>query len=243
MRSAPNVKAALAAIEEHGALLVYPIENRREPLSLWKVFHPRARMRWDWDESGDPRVVDLWALRERIARSRKVVYTKWYRGRATFFSRALFTAMLARYRATGAIRDGLADDALEILAELESDSPRSTKALRAAVGLRGKMFEASFQRSLKQLFARMLIVGFGEVEDGAFPSLALGATSTLFEDLWDEAAAIDPREAESRIERALPAGTRLRRHHDEVLRALARAPRGPALPSAPWEPSLDRLER
>jgi len=243
MPPAPTAKAAIAAIDAHGALLVYPIENRPEPLSLWKVFHPRARMRWDWDESGDWRVVDLWALRERIARSRKVVYTKWYRGRATFFSRALFAAMLSRYRATGAIRAGLEADALEILGALESDSPRSTKSLRAAVGLSGRMFEASWQRSLKQLFARMLIVGFGEVDDGAFPSLAVGATRALFEDLWDEAGAIDPAIAEGRIASALPVGSRFRRHHEEVLRALARVPRDPALPSAPREPSVDRLER
>ncbi len=27
-------------------------------------------------------------------------------------------------------------------------------------------------------------MGYGEIDDGAFPSLAIGATSLIFEDLW-----------------------------------------------------------
>ncbi len=36
-----------------------------------------------------------------------------------------------------------------------------------------------FEKSMRTLWPRLLIVGFGEVEDGAFPSLAIGATQTL----------------------------------------------------------------
>jgi hypothetical protein len=37
---------------------------------------------------------------------------------------------------------------------------------------------------MKFLWTRLLIVGVGEVDDGAFPSLAVGATELVFEDLW-----------------------------------------------------------
>jgi hypothetical protein len=48
---------------------------------------------------------------------------------------------------------------------------------------------------MKALFNRLWVVGFGEVDDGAFPSLAIGATKTLFEDLWEESKKISPGEA------------------------------------------------
>lgn len=217
---APTLAAAIAAIERAGVLLVYPIQSRPEPPSLWHAFHPGETMRWEWDETGDDRVVALWRLRERLARSRRVVYSKWFKNRAVFFSRSLFVAMLCELRATGAIRAGLDPDALEVLALLESDSPRSSKALRSAAGLTGRAFESAYQRALRELFARMLIVGFGEVDDGAFPSLAVGATRTLFEDLWDEAGELEPSEAARVIAETLPARSPFRLHHAKVLAAV-----------------------
>jgi hypothetical protein len=213
-------QAAVAAIDRHGALLVYPIENRPEPASLWRVLHPRTPMRWEWDEGADARVAELWQLRERLARSRKVVYSKWFRGRATFFSHELFVAMLAVYRATGRITRELEPDARELLSVLESDSPLSTKQLRIASGLTGKPFEASYRRGLEQLFQRMLIVGFGEVDDGAFPSLAIGATRALFEELWDEAGTLDHAAASRTIARYLRDGSAFAKYHRKVLAAL-----------------------
>ena len=220
MSRAVNVASAVAAVEAHGALLLYPVENRREPRSLWHHYHPRSAMRWDWDSTGDDRVVALWRLRERLARSRRVVYGKWYRGRATFFSRELFTAMLATYHASGDVRSGLDPDANDVLEALESDSPRSTKELRAEVGLRGRMFEGAYQRALGALWSRLLIVGFGEVDDGAFPSLAIGATRALFEDLWDEALSMDPARAARVVAACLPPGSALARQHAKTLATL-----------------------
>src|SRR5580700_7343374 len=86
--------SAIAAINRAGALLVFPMDNRKEPSSIWSHFYPRTPMRWDWDESGDNRVADLWHLRSELSTTGKVIYTKWFRGRATYFSRALFTHLL-----------------------------------------------------------------------------------------------------------------------------------------------------
>ena len=195
--SAKTLKRAQTAIEERGILLVYPMTNRERPASLWSALYPDEPMRWAWDEDADERVVDLWHLRARLATSSKVVYTKWYRGRATFFSRPVFVAMLATL--VRAARDSrkllertVGPDATDVLTLLEDDSPRSTKELRRAVDLVGRPFESRWSRALGELWARLLIVGVGEVQDGAFPSLAVGATKVLFEDLWDEAHAAEP---------------------------------------------------
>lgn len=219
----PDLASATLAVEQHGALLVYPVANRPDPRSLWSVFFPRTPMRWDWDETGDDRVVSLWRLREELARSHEVVYTKWLAGRATFFARDLFVAMLATYRATGALRRGLEPDARDVLAALESDSPQGTKRLRASAGLTGRVFQSAYARATRELFERLLIVGYGEVDEGAFPSLALAATRTLFEDLWEAAGELDPGAAERTIAARLPGGAFTRQHRRVLarLRALA----------------------
>jgi hypothetical protein len=198
----------IAAIERRGIVLVYPLANRDEPRSLWSELHPRTPMRWAWDASADARVAQIWHLRETLARSLDVVYAKWFRGRATFFSKQVFRAILANLATLtpdGDLRVGLSRDARALLDLLEDDSPQSTKVLRANAGLQGRANEPTYTRALKELWSRLLIVGVGEVEDGAFPSLQMSATRLRFEDLWphgspprpDDARALDAALAES----------------------------------------------
>jgi hypothetical protein len=179
-----QLEQAIAASERRGILLVFPIANRPEPRSLWSELHPRSVMRWEWDEGGDPRVHALWHLREELARSRRVVYSKWFKNRATLFSKPVFRAMLGDLLGRGDLVSGLGREARGLLDILEDDSPQSTKALRRASGLPDNRFQAQ----LKALWARLLIVGVGEVDDGSFPSLAVGATHLLFEDEWNAAS-------------------------------------------------------
>jgi hypothetical protein len=208
---------AKKAIERHGILLVYPIHNAAEPASLWSALHPRSRMRWSWDEGSDPRVAELWHLRERLARTKDVVYTKWFRGRATFFSRPVFRGMLWTLRGAGQLHSSLGFEAREILERLEETSPLSTKELRLATGLTGKPLESTYARALRELWSRLLIVGAGEVPDGAFPSLAIGATRLLFEDLWESHV---PGDAAA-LAAALAEAPLFARQYDAVLKRLA----------------------
>lgn len=218
MRARSLEARALSAIKEHGALLVYPIANRKAPRSLWSVLYPRSEMRWTWDESADDRVVGLWHLRERLARSRKVVYAKWFRGRAVFISRELFTSMLAAVAPWSTVPSF---EAREILSLLEESSPESTKAVRRNAGLRGKQGERVWQRSLNELWAALLIVGTGEVDDGAFPSLQIGATRLVFEELWDAATAANAGEALAYASERLAAEPSFLSHFRAVLRDLS----------------------
>lgn len=182
----------LEAINENHALLVYPLQNRPEPKSLWSSLFPRTPLKWEWDSDADNRVARLWILREDLSRSGKVVYTKWFRGRATFFSKIAFVHLLRAVRAHAA-EDDLRGEAQTLYEALLESSPRSTKELKAATDLRGRFFETTYQKAMKTLFEKGLVVAWGEVDEGAFPSLAVGATKVLFEDLWLQA---DPSEAE-----------------------------------------------
>ena len=185
---------AVSIIDRLGIVLVYPIANKPDPPSLWSALHPRREMKWTWDADADPRVAELWHLRERLARSSDVAYAKWFRGRATFFSLPVFRAMLGELDKAGDLFSGLPHEANEILERLRELSPRSTKELRALLNprslrstpsLRGKQFESLFAHAMKALWTRLLIVGTGEVPDGAFPSLAVAASEMMFEDLWN----------------------------------------------------------
>jgi hypothetical protein len=187
---------AIKAIERRGALLVYPLNNRKEPLSIWSELYPRSRMRWEWDADGDNRVAGLWSLREQLSRSRKVVYAKWFQGRATFFSYEVFTNLLAYLRSREVAEAGLSFKSRDVLDILLSDSPLSTKQLKAAADLEGRMMEPTYNRAMRPLWNHLLIVGFGEFEDSSFPSLGIGATATLFEDLWNDSAKVSEGEAD-----------------------------------------------
>jgi hypothetical protein len=186
-----DIKSAINAVNQHGALLVFPIKNSKEPLSLWSHFFPRSEMVWEWNEDSDHRVADLWHLREKLSSSGKVVYSKWFRGRATLFAKDLLPSLLVLMNLpeTGDDRfeAGLSSGALEMCKLLDDNSPLSTKQLKELSGLQGKFLEADYQRRLNELWRRFLIVGTGEIDDGAFPSLAMGSTRHFFEEEWREA--------------------------------------------------------
>jgi hypothetical protein len=186
---------ALKAINSHGALLVFPIKNTREPPSLWYELHPRTKMRWEWDQDGDTRVHDLWHLREGLSRSGQVVYGKFYKGRATFYSKKVFTLILAILETDKNKSHLVSPYAKRILEILNENSPLPTKKLKKYCELQGRDFESDYNRALKELWQKHLIVGWGEAPEGAFPSLNIGSTQLLFEELWNQAKVLEARMA------------------------------------------------
>jgi hypothetical protein len=213
-------RTAIQKINLRGILLVFPIKNAKEPSSLWSEFYPRSKMRWEWDENGDDKVSHLWFLMKKLSATPRVVYSKWYQNRATFFSRELFAALLTVARERGSLTAGLSRPARDILDLLESDSPLSTKQIKKMAELQGRDNEPRFQKAMKELFSRFLVVAYGEVDDGAFPSLAVGSTRLLFEDLWQEAGKTPVSEAWRVIDRFMPAKSKTRLHFEKSLARL-----------------------
>lgn len=212
-------KKAKRLIDELGICLVYPIANKPEPPSLWHALWPKAEMDWSWDNDADDRVVDLWHLRARLAESHEVAYGKWFKGRATFFSLPVFHAFLGRVCQTGDPFADLPRAALDILDLLRERSPLSTKLLRQEAGLRGKQHDRAYNQAMKMLWSRLLIVGVGEVEDGAFPSLAVGATELVFEDAWLSRSKVSA-ESRKQLDAALSRSKAFEKEHDRVLAEL-----------------------
>lgn len=198
-------KKAIQSIEKKGILLVYPIDNRPQPESLWSELYPKSKMRWEWDQDGDDRVASLWHLREELSRSGEVIYSKWYQNRATFFSKPLFSALYCLSRNWKPAK--WTPESGEILETLKMDSPLSTKQIKEAVGLQGKLLESTYEKSMRPLWQHFDIVGFGEVQDSSFPSLAVGATVTLYESLIEESKSLSQQEAQKIVNEFLPEGS------------------------------------
>jgi hypothetical protein len=213
---------AIKAIDEHGMLIVFPIDNRPEPKSLWSVFYPRSKMRWEWDDNGDNRVAGLWHLREELSRSKRVIYAKWHRGRATFFSRELFTALLSVYMRQPRFRS-LSKDARQIIDLLEENSPQSTKQLKRQTSLVGRALEPAYVKAMEELWSRGLIVAFGEVDEGAFPSLAIGSTRLLFEDLYLAAQEMPSDEAQGILAHTFALSPVFEKQYNKILAKLTHA--------------------
>lgn len=178
--------------------MVYPLENRKEPASLWSELYPRTKMRWEWDSDGDNRVGEMWVMREELSRSEDVVYAKWFRGRATFFSKEVFINLLA-YLGASREQIHLPRSSQEALDSFLLDSPQSTKVIKENLGWQGRMMESHYNRAMKPLWNYLFIVGFGEVQDSSFPSLNMAATQNIFEDLWLSSQKINPAKAEKKL--------------------------------------------
>lgn len=220
-----TLTTAVKAVARDGVLLVFPMDNRAEVPSLWSRLHPGEVMRWTWDDGGDQRVFDLWHLRAKLMVSRKVVYAKWFRGRATVLAPDVFAAMLCALRDGRDLRAGLLPEAKAIMEVLDENSPVSTKELRRLTDLQGKFNEKAWTKATAQLWSRLLVVGYGEVADGAFPSLAIGATESLFDELWDESGALLPAKAHATIAGRLGVESAFHRYFEKTLKEL-RAGRG-----------------
>jgi hypothetical protein len=146
------------------------------------------------------------------------VYAKWFRGRATFFSRAIFVPILALLGTTRAEALRRNANASRLYEELLDNSPQTPRRLRQAVDLTGSHNRGDYERGVKLLWEQLVIVGTGEVDEGQFPALAMGATRHIHEDLWEEAYGMEPRDAEARCRRLLPAASPFSRFLDRLMR-------------------------
>lgn len=181
-------------INEEGCVLVYPINNKPNPKSVWSALTPRKKMVWDWNDEGGDQIVKLWHIKIELSLSREVIYLKWYSNRAVFMSKEVFIHLLAFLNENPKNLSRSAQTALE---HLLMDSPQSTRVLKQNLELVGRDNETRYNKTLRELWDRLLIVAYGETEDSSFPSLNMAATETLFENEWNLAQDISPKKAET----------------------------------------------
>jgi hypothetical protein len=179
---------AVKRINDRGVLLVFPINNRPLPLSVWSEFHPKTRMVWDWNDDAAGPVHDMWGLMKQLSDCREVVYSKWYQGRATFFSRELFVAILCLCRRQYDARRRLSSTARILFEVLENNSPLSTRKLKELTNLQGRLRETEYSRAMKDLFSC----------------------------LWRHAEGMSIRKAQATLDRFMPPSSHFRRYFDKT---------------------------
>jgi hypothetical protein len=108
-------------------------------------------------------------------------------------------------------------ESLAILDLLRGGAPLSTRQIRRAANLHGKSCAGRFAYAMNALWSRLLVVGVCEVRGGGAPSLAVGATEVLFDDLWRARGSV-PADAGRKLDEAL---ARSPSFHRELDRALA----------------------
>jgi hypothetical protein len=224
MAKKPSVRDALQFISARKVVLTFPESNHHDPASLWTCFHPRKKMRWEWDSQGDASVADLWIFREQLSRSGRTAYAKWYRGKATFIDREFLPYLLSALGIQDSENrslNALSRTARQILETLQENSPLSTKELKKIVGLRGRDFEAEYHRALRELWTRLWIVGWGEKDDGAFPSLNMASTRLMFENEWKVARELNPQLARQRVLEDLEGQDSVRRFTERLFSKIA----------------------
>ena len=90
-----------------------------------------------------------------------------------------------------------------ILEAVDVDSPLSTRQVKEACELQGRLNEPQFNKTTKYLWQNLCLIAFGEINDSSFPSLGYASPKILFEDLWVESQKISVAEAEKEIFRLL----------------------------------------
>lgn len=197
----PTKRTAISVLRKKGMLLVFPIKNNTRIPSLWDAFYPGQKMSWEWTDDADGRVAHLWHLRRELSTSREIIYGKWFRNRATLFSPELFMALVGTVSTRHTSELGLSEEAEVILSVLEEDSPLSSREVRRRTGIEGRENASLFERAMKELWFRLLVVGYGEIDEGGFPSLAIGSSRLLFEDLWDVSKELTETDREETVMR------------------------------------------
>ena len=160
MSQKSRFERAIEFIDQQGILLVFPVKNQKDADSLWARFHPRTPLRWEWTDDGDDKVFQMWHLMKELSDCEQVVYSKWYQGRATYFSRELFQALYFLTMQNSELFESPPDAYEDLMEVLTESSPLSTKELKKHTDLRGKDCAAIYNRGMKWAFTRFLIVRF-----------------------------------------------------------------------------------
>ncbi len=183
-RPKPSLASAVALIEERGCVAVFPDTARKSSpwVSLWELYYPRSPFRWNWEEGADPRVVRLWWLKDELARSKRVVYGRFFGNRPVFLSLGEAAKIVKNHPQP----QSLSALARECLSQLEDNSPLTKRMISRELRKSGYEFSRSeIDRALLDLQKSFRIVSLGdsEREAGPMPSSEYAATALVFPQL------------------------------------------------------------
>ncbi|MEO5668509.1 MAG: hypothetical protein ABIR96_10655 [Bdellovibrionota bacterium] len=178
-----GLKSALDQVERVGRVAIFPEKNKKKNsiVSLWEIFYPRTKMKWEWDEAADNRVVKLWWLKNEIAQTQKVLYGRFFGNRPVLVSKKEALKILVTLEPRRHSRL-----ASEILSRLEDNSPQTKRMLGRALRDDGwEPTKSEFEKALLDLQRDFKIVNLGdsEREKGPMPSTEYATLALIFPDV------------------------------------------------------------
>jgi len=130
-------KEALAFIEKHGLVTLFPIKNSRFP----SLYHSTA------GKSREEKFEKAWTWADNLAQQKKIYYGKLVGKQVTLVSLGIFPYMFKLYQN----KEELNETAKKVLAYLTQHGATSTTNLRKELKLMGKERKSEFTKAIGQL--------------------------------------------------------------------------------------------
>ena len=207
MSKVRTLDQAARAVKELGFCLLFPGKKLRLPSLVEAVegrLLPDYNPRRDWSSE----FLRVWKWKDELPRKRLAWYGKYFRGRGTFLAPE-FLAYFYRLEGTPGsdddyarlYRDGrISADARLVCAELLEHGPLGSMELRYALKWEGKRGNQRFQRALRELQSRLVLVHWGtKAETKAWESAVYQFTPRAFPKAVRKASKLTVEDARRRI--------------------------------------------
>lgn len=173
----------LSLINEHQIVYVYPHKSKEE-VSIFRLLYPKKEFRWDWSEAADPKLVELWWLKDDLARSKKVVYGRFFKAKPCFVSIKKFQLLLKNTLVNIDQLNALETFIYELLLENSPQSTRMIKKVYRKLGVE-VYTRTEWNKAFLGLQKKLLICNLGdsEREHSPMPSTEYAAVEHVFENL------------------------------------------------------------
>ena len=174
-----RIDRAARFIDDVGFALLFPKKGVGLP-TLWEAATDRPVM----DAQGEwaPEMERVWRWKDELPRRGLAWYGEFVRGRKSFLSPALLTALYPRSGHPEDFEEAtFSPDARRIARILLLDGPQSTAVLREALDVEGSRGAERFGKAVGELARVQVVTHFGtRDEGGGWPSAVLELTARAF---------------------------------------------------------------
>ncbi len=192
---------AVRFIDSAGFCLLFPVKNVPLP-SLYCAMARGIPVSWD------KYTAKLWEWKDELPLRRRALYTKYFRGRGTFISRAMLPNFLAlrgrparisdyeAFYAAGRVSHG----AYTLWKTLAEHGPLATLELRHACKMDSKAGNTRFKKAILELQGLLVVTHFGaEQETEAWASNRLELIARAFPEEAQQSRGVTPQAARTAI--------------------------------------------
>jgi len=195
---------AVKFVDAVGLAFVFP-DNKTPLPSLWGAVCGNPAREMDEDDWGwTKQVAATWTLKDELGAKRRAYFGRVVRGKGTLVSLDLLTPLAALARDD----DGLSAPAREAYDRLGNVGRLSTMRLRESLRLHGSKGNARFNRTMVELYRRLLVANVGTDDtETRWPAAVIDRLDRAHPAVVKAASRLARAEAVARIRARLPDAT------------------------------------